>query len=169
MRALFTGGKVDTGFNGDFGEGSSGLPDAWRISDPVSGDVLWDPAVGHTRPGSVVVRHPGSDSTAAELAVTPVVQPTVSGEAFALAAWAQAVGVRAAGTVAIEWLDQGGLVVDTAVSAPLPADPTGWQLLTVRSRAPERAAFARVCLRTSGDGGAVLYDDVVFGPAGVGR
>jgi hypothetical protein len=176
VRALFAAGTLDSGFNGDFAGGSSGLPDGWRISDPGTGEVVWDPAGGHDRPGSVVVRHPGTDdSTVAELAVTPVVQPTMPGEVFALAAWAQVAGTvgtgtgTGTGTVAIEWLDQGGLVVGTAASTPLPAGSTGWQLLTVTSAAPAGAAFARVCLRSGGDGGAVRYDDVTFAPSGAPR
>lgn len=172
VRALFDTGTLDTAFNGDFASGSSGLPDDWRITDPAAamGAAVWDPAVGHDRPGSVVVRHTGSgDSGVAELTVTPVVQPSAAGEVFTLAAWAQSAGPGGAATIAIEWLDPDGQVVASASSAPFPADAIRWQLLTVTSAAPPRAASVRVCLRTGGAGGSVRYDDVAFGPAAASR
>ena len=165
LRALFTEGTLDVGFNGNFDRGGSGSPEGWRISDPTTGEARWDPTTGHTRPGSVVLAHQGPDSRAAELVITPVVQPSTPGEDFELVAWARAEGVPGSPVIAVEWLDEDGRTLRTVESEPVATVASGWRRLSVRSQVPVGAAFARIRLRASGDPGAVRYDDVSFGPS----
>jgi hypothetical protein len=167
IRALFKNRSVSTNFNGDFTSGVTAMPHNWNVSNLAEGMASWDPATGHSSPGSVVLsRSGGTTTTPPAWTTTPIVQPTTAGQVFRLTTWAQGTNATGTNTIQINWFNINGDRTGTATSSPLARGSTGWRQLVAESSVPKGTAYAVISLNSTANTGAVHYDDVVFSPIG---
>jgi hypothetical protein len=166
VAALFATGTPDTSMNGGFEQGVGLDPADWQRFRPQDGSFLWDHTVAHTGQSSVQLSDTTGDASGtAAWFTTPIPTLTSPGGSFVATAWAKGTASTGFNRVAIAWFSVSNAYLGQAESAGLPGGTTGWTQLSVTSTAPAGAAYAELHLKSSGNQGAVWFDDVTFGPA----
>lgn len=155
IRALFAG-KRDLGFNGGFeaaavAEDGSAVPALWGSSGSLR--LVRDERGGRSGAGGVISGTSGNG----EFTVTPVVAPVRAGRAE-MSAWVR--GAKGTLRIGIAWFDESSTQIGVSLAHARPG--IRWRRVSVSTRPPARAAFARVLVRASEPQGLIWLDDVSF-------
>jgi len=165
VRRLFAG-KADAGFNGSFeqavlAEDGTSLPGTWSVGlDRL--EVVRDPAVARSGAASTRISSPGGVPGSALLTLAPVDGAPLPGRRVDLAAWVRSDESSGWIRLSIGWFDGDGSRVGGSTSRlPMPSGRR-WTRLSVSSRPPARAAFARIAVEAWSFHGVAWVDDVDF-------
>ena len=166
LRRLFRGVR-DTRFNESFEEGMRAadgamLPSQWSVLSVRNLRVCTDPTVARTGRASARFATSGAATGSGVLTIAPVDGAARVGERATATTWVRGQHVTGNLWLAIGWFD-GDLrrVGRSSTGAPLPVGRR-WTRVTVSSRAPAGAVFARVAIQATSLRGAVWIDDVAF-------
>jgi hypothetical protein len=157
VRAAFASpGRTAPYFDGDFEQQGLGT---WR---PHGAGAIWR-ATGDEHGGAGAAEIAGTGPGRGALTTIPTMPWVTPGQVLMLSAWVS--GTAATGTtrVAIRWFAGDRTPLGETDSEPLPDGTTGWTQLTAAGPAPPGAAFVAVALTSTGNTGAVRFDDVSLG------
>jgi hypothetical protein len=167
LRRLFSGAR-DLSFNGSFEQevvaaDGTPLPAAWSVLSLRNLRVARDATVAHTGRASARFATSGASPGSGILRIAPV-DGAAARQAGPVTATGWMRGGSATGKLwlAISWFD-GDLqrVGRSSTGLPLPVGRS-WARVTVSSRAPAGAVFARVAIQATSLRGTVWVDDVSF-------
>ena len=166
LRRLFAGAR-DTRFNGSFEEAARAadgaiLPAQWSVLSLRNLKVARDATVARTGRASARFATSGAATGSGVLTIAPVDGAARAGESATATTWVRGQHVTGNLWLAIGWFD-GDLrrVGRSSMGVPLPVGQS-WTRVTVSSRAPAGAAFARIAIQATSLHGTVWVDDVAF-------
>ncbi len=161
VRAMYSG-RVSVGCNGGFERAVSDtrareVPAQWSMNG-AGADFLDDRSVAREGAASARV----TSSGVASLSITPPNAGFDGRGRVHVTAWARRAEARGSVFVVVEWFGRHGESLRRRASVPLSGPPLGWERLSVSSRVPSRAAYARIELVADRVGAAVWFDEVSF-------
>jgi hypothetical protein len=166
VRALFTRRVAPPSFNGGFEQAVTGVdgtavPAQWSMD----GDAAFaaDPELRRQGTSSARVTLSRPNGTASLSIVPPdaLVRP---GTRVVAHAWADSSSATGGVFLVVEWRNAKDRLLHRDASPKLLAPAAAWHPLVVASRAPPRAAYARIELVVRGTTDPVWFDDVSFRP-----
>jgi hypothetical protein len=165
LRRLFTGAR-DTRFNGSFEQavaaGGATFPAAWSVLQLRDLRLARDATVARTGRASAHFAATGPMRGSGVLTIAPVEGGGQAGDRASATAWVRGEHVTGNLRLAIGWFDRNlRRVGRSSTRVRLPVE-RGWTRVTVSSRAPAHAAFARIAIEARSLHGAVWVDDVAF-------
>jgi hypothetical protein len=166
LRSYFGGAALDTSVNNSFElVDSSGLPLYWRLwKNPTSGyDATFAYSEEQARTGksSGKITNSTDSNDKPAFYLSPVIN-TVPGVNYTATVYAKGVNATGSNRITIAWFDVNGSYINNCASTTLPAGNSDWTLLSVSCVAPANAAYPEIHLQSSGNTGAVYFDDMNF-------
>lgn len=135
----------------------------WRIGR-FSGNVGCGSAVTHGGRGSVWMSQTGGDSSGAPQIWSVPVDPHVApGQTITASVWARGAQATGLSRLAIAFFDQSGVYCGQIESQSLAAGTGSWYRLAAVGRAPARANYVRLYLKSSRNAGTVWFADITYG------